>query len=175
MAVVTKPAPGEFAPYFGLYIGMVPETDLEGFLSQQQIKFANELGLISEAQSAYRYAPGKWSLKQTLGHICDTERVFAYRLLRIARGDGTPLPGFEQNDYAATAASDAVSWVELTGEFFVVRAATVALLRHLPPDSWTRMGEAGGHPTSVRALAYMLAGHVEHHRELLRQHPPPAQ
>jgi hypothetical protein len=109
-------------------------------------------------------APGKWSLKQVVCHINDTERIFAYRALRIARGDQTPLPGFEQDPYVSAADANARSWSDHIAEFEAVRAATLALFRGLPAPAWTRSGTASGNTLSVRAVAYIIAGHLIHHK-----------
>ena len=116
----------------------------------------------------HRYAPGKWSIKDVLGHLIDTERVMAYRALRIGRGDQTPLPSFEEDDFAAAAEADRADWNGLLDEFDAVRRSTILMLRRLPQPAWSQMGTASNHPISVRALAYVMIGHVAHHLELVR-------
>ncbi|MBL8233886.1 MAG: DinB family protein [Bryobacterales bacterium] len=174
MATISKPIDGEFAPYASTYISKVPETDLAVFCAGQETQFLAELRAISEAQSFFRYAPGKWSLKETLGHISDAERAFSYRLLRIARGDTTPLPPFEQDAWVLGSRCDERPWDDLISEFAAVRKATLALIHPLNEAEWSRMGTVSGYPVSARALGYIVAGHVEHHRHILRTFPPPA-
>jgi hypothetical protein len=122
-----------------------------------------EFGEIPEERSLYRYAPGKWSLREVLGHIVDTERILAYRALRIARGDQTPLPGFDQDAFIATAHFDRCSMSELLGAYTIVRQSTLLLLSSLSDKDWGRLGTASGNPLSVRAAAWMMAGHELHH------------
>jgi hypothetical protein len=126
------------------------------------------LAAIPEARSHYRYAPGKWSIKEVIGHLSDVERIMAYRALRIARGDATPLPGFDEDAYVPYARSDDRTVGELIEEWVAARQASIALLRNLPADAWTRRGTASNKPVSVRALAFIIAGHEQHHLETLR-------
>ena len=123
---------------------------------------------ISEEQSLHRYAPDKWSIRQLLNHVSDTERVFLYRALWFARGFDTPLPSFDQDAAVPAAAADQFSWASHIDEFRAVRAATLAFFRNLPADAWSRTGVASGNPVTVRALAYIIAGHVAHHTAVLR-------
>jgi len=123
---------------------------------------------VSDKDALKRYAPGKWSVKEVAGHLADTERIMAYRALRIARGDETPLPGFDENAYVPPAKFDARPLVDLIGDLFTVRAATVALFRTFDADAWRRRGTASGKPISVRALGYMIPGHERHHVEILK-------
>jgi hypothetical protein len=127
------------------------------------------LGGLSEEQAGARYEPGKWSVKELVGHVVDTERIFAYRALRFARGDRTPIPGFEQDPYVAGGNFDARTLRDLADEFACVRRATVALLRHLGEDAWRRTGTASDNEVSVRALAHIIAGHELHHLNVLRE------
>lgn len=136
-------------------------------LAAQKDEVALRLKGIREERGDYRYAPGKWSIKEVVGHLSDTERVFAYRALRIGRGDPTPLAGFDDQTYVAATRAERLSLSDVVDEWVTVRAATLTLFRGLPPEAWTRIGEASGHPTSVRALAYIIAGHVRHHLETL--------
>jgi len=124
---------------------------------------------VPEARGAHRYAPGKWSVRQVMCHLADAERIMAYRALRIARGDATPLPGFDENAYAPESGADAVALAELVAEFADVRRASLALFRHLPADAWVRRGTASESPFSVRALAWVLVGHPIHHLAVLRE------
>jgi hypothetical protein len=127
------------------------------------------LQALDDAAARHAYAPGRWTVKEVIGHIADTERVMAYRALRIARGDRTPLPGFEQDPYVAVAELNDRPLPELLAELAAVRAATVALFTGIPTAAWTRMGTASDAPCSVRALAYIIAGHELHHRALLHE------
>lgn len=168
--MIPRPESGEHLPYFSLYIDQVPECDLLPFLASQSSAFLDELKAFTPERSLLRYAEGKWSLREVVQHISDAERIFAYRLLRIARGDETPLPGFEQNGYVVAGNADAIGWYSLLTEFSAVRQATLTLAGNLAEDAWPRTGTASGHNMSVRALAYIIAGHVEHHRALIRTH-----
>jgi hypothetical protein len=124
---------------------------------------------VSEERSNYRYAEGKWSIKEIVNHLCDTERIFAYRALRIARADATPLPGFDENAYAPEMRADERTLADLSAEWVDVRRSTLSLFRHLPAGTWERLGTASGHPCSVRALAYATAGHARHHLKVLAE------
>ena len=123
---------------------------------------------VTEAVAAHRYAPGKWSVREVLGHLCDAERIFAYRLLRIARGDATPLAGFDENTYVPAGAFEQRALAALTDEWTATRNATVALVRGLPAGAWTRSGIANGKNVTATALVYIILGHVEHHLGVLR-------
>ena len=127
------------------------------------------IGRIPEARGDYRYAPDKWSIKEIVGHLCDTERVFAYRALRIGRGDTTPLASFDDQAYVAEVRAGDRALAGLAAEWGDVRRATIALFRNLPAEAWQRRGTASDQPTSVRALAYVIAGHVRHHLQVLEE------
>lgn len=161
------PERDEASPYYFTYIDRITNPDVVAELEAQLEGFPKFLRGISEEKSLYRYAPDKWSIRQTLGHINDAERVFAFRALWFARTFDTPLPSFDQNVAVTTADSDAYSWASHIEEFRAVRSATLSLFRHLPTEAWTRKGIASGNPFTVRALAYVIAGHVVHHRSIL--------
>lgn len=168
-AVVTgRPDSNEYASYYGKYVSLVPEGDILITLERQA---PDTLALLAprEADGDFRYAPGKWSVKESLGHVIDTERVFTYRALRIARNDKTPLAGFEQDDYVKYGPFAQCRLAVLMEEFTSVRKATVALFRGLDETAWTRRGVASNNEVTVRALAYMIAGHELHHRRLFEQ------
>ncbi len=167
--MLTRPEPSEYAEFYGSYIAKVPDGPLLEFLSQQPERYCKLLSGISDADAAAPTAPGKWSIKQILGHVCDTERVFGYRALRFARGDERELAGFEQDDYVREASSNVRSLQELLEELMAVRKSTLALLGSLPPGVEMRRGVANGNPVTVRALAYIAAGHCQHHYDLLQQ------
>jgi hypothetical protein len=168
--VMTAYQPGldEYAPSFAGYVARIAEDeDILAVLTDQHDAALAWLEVIPESRGDYRYAPGKWSIKQVVGHLSDTERVFAYRSLRIGRGDATPLPGFDDQSYVPEQRADDHALADLVGEWGAVRQATLALYRNLPPAAWLRRGVAGDGPISVRALAYVIAGHVRHHLEVL--------
>jgi DinB superfamily len=163
-----RPGADEHAPGFAGYIARIgQDEDVMAVLADQLDEVLGRLGAISEERGNYRYAPGKWSIKEIVCHLSDTERIFAYRALRIARGDTTPLPGFDENAYAPEMRADDRTLADLSAEWGDVRRATLSLFRHLPAPVWERRGTASGHPSSVRALAYATAGHVRHHLDVL--------
>ena len=165
---VERPGDDEYAPYYGRYISVVPDgADLMALLAHQRDENAAALGAIPLDAGDFRYAPDKWSIKEVVGHLSDTERIMAYRALCIARGEVTPLPGFDQDAYTPEARSGEVSLGALIEEWVAVRQASLALFRNLPAHAWARRGTASDNPVSVRALAYIIAGHVIHHRNSL--------
>ena len=164
----TPPDPSEHLPYYGRYTALVGPGDIVQTLTGQHQRTAAELSAVDGERANFRYAPGKWSMKEVLGHLTDTERIFAYRALRIARGDKTPIEGFEQDDYVRGANFQDCRWPEMIEEFTWVRRASVALFEQLEPEAWLREGTANGAAISVRALAYIMAGHEIHHRNILR-------
>jgi hypothetical protein len=162
----------EAAEYYFKYIDRVvlaPGQTITDVIAAQLDETAAFFGGITDTQSSHRYAPDKWSLRQVLSHINDTERVFAYRALWFARGFPAELPGFDQDVAIATAGADARSWASHVEEFRSIRAASVTLYRNLQPEAWTRRGVASGYPFSVRALAFITAGHVAHHMAIVRE------
>ncbi|HWN74196.1 MAG TPA: DinB family protein [Candidatus Udaeobacter sp.] len=169
MMTQKRPLPNDYAPYYGKYVMLVPDGNFLEILETQLQEMKQLLEPLTEQQADFRYAPGKWSIKETLGHVNDAERIFAVRILRIARGDQTPLPGFEQDDYvkASNAASRKLS--DLLEEFSAVRRATIALIRSLDDASWLRRGNASGKEVSVLAIAFIIAGHALHHRNIFQE------
>ncbi len=165
---IGRPETSEHAPYHEAYISLVPEGDILEILSRESNDSIKFLRSIPEDKGATRYAPGKWSIKEVLGHITDAERIFAYRALRFARNDATPLHRFEQDDYVRIAVFDRLSLEEITDEFEQVRRGSLLLFRSLDNAAWMRRGIANNSEVSVRALAYILAGHARHHIEILR-------
>lgn len=164
-----RPDPSEHDPYYGKYVALVPEGDVfEAFETETATTLAL-LESVTAERSLHRYAPGKWSLRQTYVHVADGERVFAYRALRFARGDLTELPGFEPEDYVPSADADARSWLSIVDEYAAVRRSSIALFRNLPEAAWTRAGIASGSRMSVRAVAYNILGHDIHHRKLVHE------
>jgi hypothetical protein len=166
---MSAPGRDEAAEYYFVYIDQVPPGDIVATLAKQRDAALALFDGISETASQRRYAPDKWTIKQVLGHINDTERVFAYRALWFARECPEALPSFDQNVAMPGSGADDRSWASHVEEFRAVRAATETLFRHMPDDGWTRRGIASGHPVSVRALAYITAGHVAHHERILRE------
>lgn len=167
-SIIKRPASNEYDPFYETYIKLVPPGDLLQTLSEQKDDVVRLLRSVSEEVSLHRYGPGKWSIKEVVGHMCDTERIMAYRALRIARGDQTPLPGFEQDDYIRAASFDSIPMRELTSEFQLIREATLPLLRGFEEQALERRGTANNVGISVLALAYIIAGHERHHVGILR-------
>jgi hypothetical protein len=166
--LITRPEPTEYAPYYDKYISRVADGNIIATLASQIDNTVALLHGLSDAQAGFRYAPEKWSIKEVVGHLIDSERIFGYRALRFARNDKTPLSGFEQNDYVEAAAFDDQSLGDLASEFEHVRRANLHLLRGLTGEAWGRRGDANGNAVSVRALAYIIAGHELHHMEIIR-------
>jgi hypothetical protein len=164
-----RPAAGEYAPYYEKYVSLVSEDDILAILKKQPPELAALLSARNEADGDLRYAPGKWSVKEVLGHVIDTERVFSYRALRIARNDQTPIEGFEQDDYVKYGPFSQCSLAALLEEFKSVRLATVSLFRGLDEAAWVRRGVANKNEVSVRAIAYIIAGHELHHKKILQE------
>lgn len=165
-----SPAADEFAPAFAGYVARVAgATAPLDELVAQRARLLNLLSPLPDAQASQRYAPDKWSVKQLVGHLSDTERVFAYRLMRIGRGDATELPGFDENDYARAAESDRRAFGDLLDDWAAVRDATITLARGMPDAAWTNRGTANNTVVSARALLYIILGHVEHHRSILAE------
>jgi uncharacterized damage-inducible protein DinB len=163
-----KPEKGEFLPYYERYIDLVGSGDVLATLSQQMAETQALLRSLPASVATYRYAPGKWSVNEVIGHLIDSERIFAARALTFARADRTPLPGFEQDDYITNSSFDSYALGELASELGAVRESTLFLFKHLEEDAWMRRGVANGAEVSVRALAYIIAGHELHHRGILR-------
>ena len=166
---IARPQPDEYAPYYGRYVSLVEGDDILSTLDQQRRQTMMLLSGRDEEDGNFRYAPEKWSAKEVLGHVCDTERIFAYRALRIARADATPLEGFEQDDYVRNGGFAERPIGDLVEEFIAVRRATISLLRNLDEAAWARRGLANKNEVSVRALAYIIAGHELHHRRILEE------
>jgi hypothetical protein len=169
-----RPEPTEYAEFYGTYVSKVPGNDVLGVLESQRVQMLQLFAGRSERDGSFRYAPGKWTVKEALGHITDTERIFTYRALRIARGDQTPLPGFEQDDFVKNGAFGERTLAGLAEEFALVRGASLALFRSFTEESWPRKGIASQKEVSVRALAFITAGHQIHHRLILEERYFPA-
>jgi DinB family protein len=169
MPMTTAPDRSEAAEYYFTYINQVGAGDIRDILEAQVAETFPLFQQISEKQSLARYAPDKWTIRQVLGHVNDTERVFVYRALWFARGFAEPLPSFDQDIAVQGAGSNERSWQSHVDEFRAIRAATVAFFRTLPADAWLKRGVASGKPFTVRALAYISAGHAAHHVKVLRE------
>lgn len=165
---IRKAEPGEYAPYYQKYVDLVG-ADVLGQLESQHASTHALLERLDEQKALHRYAPGKWSVKEVIGHIADGERVFAYRALRFARADETPLPGFDENTWVPEGLFDARPVAELAAELATVRAASLALFHGLPANTHLRRGRANDNPVTVRALATIIAGHEAHHVAILRE------
>jgi uncharacterized damage-inducible protein DinB len=165
---IMRPESGEYAEYYSRYVSLVPEGDVVATLERQLDDVLALLRSIPEEKETYRYEEGKWSIRELVGHVADTERIFAYRALRFSRGDRTPIEGFEQDDYVPTSGHADRSLASLVDEFEYIRRSTIALLAPLSDEAWARRGVASDNEVSVRALAYIIAGHVAHHIGILR-------
>jgi hypothetical protein len=163
-----RPAAEEYAPFFAGYVKLVPEAEILPVLTAQASEIRRLAGAIPADRETFRYGPGKWSVREIFGHIGDGERVFGYRAFCISRGDQAALPGFDENDYIAESAYDEQTVAELADDFAGLRAANLAVLGRLDPARWARVGNANGNPVSVRALAFIMAGHVRHHLGVLK-------
>jgi hypothetical protein len=164
-----RPQPGEYSPHHDNYISLVKGNDVLAALEDQRRQMVLLLSGRTEADGDLRYAPEKWNLKEVLGHINDTERIMSYRALRISRGDATPIEGFEQDDYVRNAPFARRSLADLIEDYIAVRRATVSLFRNLDEPAWTRRGVANKNEITVRALAYIIAGHELHHRRIIEE------
>lgn len=173
-APVARPQSEEYAPYYEKYVSLITSDDIIGVLETQRVQMGQLLAARSEREGNFRYAAGKWSVKEVIGHISDAERIFAYRLLRIGRGDETALSGFEQDGYIATGGFGERTLADVAAEFATVRAATMTLVQSLPEAAWKRRGTASDNPVTTRALAYIIAGHQLHHQNILNEKYFPA-
>lgn len=166
---MARPAQDEYAPFYGRYVAHVQGGDIVRLLESELDATVNFFRAIPADRTTAGYAPGKWSIREIVGHLCDTERIMTYRALRFARGDRTPVPGFEENDYVPTSGASVRTMENLLAELRAVRGATVALFGGLPAEAWRRRGVANGAEVSVRALAAIVVGHVLHHQGVVRE------
>ena len=171
---MNRPEPTEYAEFYANYVSKVPGADAVGVLESQRLQMVQLFAGRSERDGSFRYAPDKWTVKEVLGHITDSERIFTYRALRIARGDRTPLPGFEQDDFVKNGGFSERTLASVADEFALVRAASIALFRSFPGEAWARRGVASQKEVTVRALAFITAGHQIHHRIILEERYLPA-
>ncbi|HMD39576.1 MAG TPA: DinB family protein [Candidatus Acidoferrum sp.] len=164
---LARPEAGEYAAYYEKYVGLFPGTDVVSALESQRVQTMQLFAGRSERDGNFRYGADKWTVKDVLGHMSDSERIFVYRALRIARCDETPIEGFEQDDYVRNGGFKERTLASLVEEFAEVRGASLALFRSLGDDAWLRRGTANKNEVSVRALAFIIAGHELHHRKIL--------
>ena len=164
-----RPAATEYAPYYAKYLALVPEDDILAALEAQLGETLAVLRRAPESQGGVRHPPYTWTVKEVVGHLIDCERVMGYRALRFARGDTTPLPGFDEESYAPAGQFDRLPLAALVAEFEAVRRSHLYLFRHLPADAWDRGGKANDNAVTVRALAYIIAGHGRHHTGILQK------
>ncbi|RPJ70299.1 MAG: DinB family protein [Acidobacteria bacterium] len=169
MTQVTRPDRNEVAEYYLKYLDLVPDADICTTLEAQLTDTLALLESVPSERVDYRYAPDKWSTREVLSHVNDNERVFAFRAFWFARGFESPLPSFDQEIAAGQAAAASRPWNSHVEEFRSIRSSTLHFFRGLPPDAWLRRGIASGNPFTVRALAYLTAGHVTHHTRILRE------
>ena len=164
-----RPERSEYPPFFHGYVTAVPEGDVVDLLRSGGKELLDTIRRVPEERGGHRYGPDKWTIREVIGHLIDAERIFTYRALRFARGDRTMLPGFDENEYVKTAGSDQRTLADLARELAAVRESTVRMFESLSDDAWTRTGSANGKEMSVRALAYVAAGHPRHHLRILRE------
>ncbi len=166
--MTSRPASTEYAPFFAGYVSLVPESDVLAVLEGQPAGLVQLSSDVPADRERFRYAEGKWTIREVFGHIVDAERVFGYRAFCISRGEQVPLPGFDENVYIRYSHYDRQPLADLVPEFAALRETNLAFLRQLGNNDWERLGTANNNPASVRALAFIMAGHVRHHVAMLR-------
>jgi uncharacterized damage-inducible protein DinB len=164
-----RPEASEYAAFYHAYVASVPDGDVVALLRSDGRELLQAIRRIPPERAGHRYGPEKWTIRQVVGHLIDAERIFTYRALRVARGDRTPLASFDENAYVRTAGSDARTIADLASELEAVREASVLLFESLPEEAWTLSGIASDREISLRALAYITAGHARHHLQILRE------
>jgi len=169
MGTMVRPREDEYATFYARYVALVPETDILAVLERQAGELRELAASVPVERETRRYAEGKWSIREVLGHLVDGERVFGYRAFCISRGERAALPSFDENQYVGEARGNATPLRELADELALVRQSNLAFLRRLEPREWERTGTASGKTISVRALAWVMAGHPRHHVEILRE------
>jgi len=163
-----RPSANDYAPAHAGYVALCPEEDVLSAIEQQSSATQKVLSSLDEAKSEYRYAEGKWSIKQVIGHMVDAERILGYRVLAVARGDEQPLPGFDEQEYVRNASFDDWKLGDLLEEYALVRRTSIVFFRNLSRDAWHRRGTANGFPISVLGMAYVILGHERHHLGILQ-------
>lgn len=166
---MSRPLETEYAPFYQGYVAQVTEDDILPAMRSQIDALDVLLDRVPPERETYAYAEGKWSVREIIGHLIDGERVFGYRALCIARGETQNLPSFDENEYMVSAPYDRIELEDLLSEFRLVRLSNIAMMRNFNDDAWTRVGTANGTPVSVRALAFVMVGHVRHHMGVLRE------
>jgi uncharacterized damage-inducible protein DinB len=166
---MNRPEKGEYAEYYERYVSLVEENDIVAVLENQQTELLDIFEQITEEKSLFAYAEGKWSIKELIGHLTDGERIFAYRALRISRADKTPIEGFEQDGYIENSNFNNTKLSELTEELILTRKSNLIFFKNLTEEAWLRTGTASENPVSVRALAFIIAGHIRHHLKILNE------
>lgn len=164
----TRPLSNEYPEYYEKYVSMVPDGDIGEILRRQQSKTNALLNSVSEETAAKAYAPGKWTLKEVIGHMSDTERVMSYRMLAMARKEGAPLQGMDQDLYVSSANFNHLTWSQLQVDLGIVRSATLSLISTIDEAAWMHTGTVWNTNVSARALAYIIAGHELHHLQVIR-------
>jgi uncharacterized damage-inducible protein DinB len=164
-----RPAPTEYAPAFARYVALVPEDDVLSAIEEQSSATQKLLASLDETRASFRYEEGKWSVKEVIGHMVDTERIIGWRALAIARGETQPLPGFDEDEYVRNANFDAWRLGDLAEAYALGRRANIVFLQNLPEEAWNRRGTANGFDVTVRALAWIIVGHERHHQHVLRE------
>ncbi|MCM3090618.1 MULTISPECIES: DinB family protein [unclassified Cytobacillus] len=167
--MLKKPESNEYAPYYEKYVSSIPEGDLLQILDEQMRETMNLVKDLKEDQAQFRYAPEKWTIKEVIGHITDTERIMSYRMLCIGRGEKAELPGYDDNQYVKNGKFNRFSIRELSAQMSQVRQNTIALLKSLDDEALLRRGNANGTEVTARAIAYIIAGHEHHHRTLIKE------
>jgi hypothetical protein len=167
--MITRPPDSEYASFFAGYVSLVPEPDVLAVLEAQPAMLAGLSSNVPADRERYRYAEGKWTIREVFGHLIDAERVFGYRAFCISRGEKAPLPAFEENEYIGNSHYDRQPLGDLVSEFAALRETNLAFLRRLEDKEWERLGTSNKNPASVRALAFVMAGHVRHHFAVLRE------
>jgi hypothetical protein len=166
---MNKPEKTEYNEYYDRYVSLIDETNIVSAFENQLSEMQKLFQEISEEKSGFAYAEGKWTIKEVVGHLIDGERIFGYRALRISRGDETPIEGFEQDGYVENAPFNDYNFSDLVKEFELVRQSNILFFKYLKETDWTRTGTASESPVSVRALAFIMVGHVRHHANILRE------
>ncbi len=164
-----RPTSSDYAPAHAVYVALVPEDDILAAIEMQSSETQKLLSSLDEGRAAFRYAADKWSMKEVFGHLVDSERIFGYRALAIARGETQPLPGFDEKAYNANAGFDTWKLGDLAEMYALARRATIVFFRNLSDEAWERRGIASTFQVSVRGLAYVIVGHERHHLKVLRE------
>ncbi|WP_066365300.1 DinB family protein [Neobacillus fumarioli] len=167
--MLQRPMQNEYPEYYVPYVSLVPDGDLLTILKENLEKVITLFESISEADGSFRYEPGKWSIKEVLAHITDTERVMSYRLLRIGRGDQTPLAGFDENLFVKGSQAEKLPLKQILADFIATRKASITLIENMPDTAWENKGIANNTEITTRAIAYILTGHEMHHRNIITE------